>query len=73
MQVQEFPKMLYKGEANTIVQDEAQDARARADGWHDFGAKPDPDPAQGAEGDAPKTEVKPRGKKPADPAQGAEG
>ena len=69
--MQEFPKMLYKGEANTIVQDEAEDAKARKDGWHDFGAVPDP--AQGAEGDAPKTEAKPRAKKPADPAQGAEG
>lgn len=34
---QEFPKMLHKGEAYTIVEDAAQEAASRADGWHDFG------------------------------------
>ena len=37
---QEFPKMLYKGEAYTIVEDAEQEAASRADGWHDFGKEP---------------------------------
>ncbi len=73
---QEFPKMVYKGDAHKVVDDADQEAAARSDGWHDFGAEP----AQGAEGGTgqaePKTEAAPkqtRGKKQgAEPAQGAE-
>ena len=43
---QEFPKMLFKGDAHSIVHDAAQETELRADGWHDFGAEP----TQAAEG-----------------------
>lgn len=74
---QEFPKMVYKGEAHKVVDDADQEAAARADGWHDFGAEP----AHGAEGGTdqaePKTEAAPKQtrtkKQGAEPAQGAEG
>ena len=68
---QEFPKMLFKGDAHSIVDDAAQETELRADGWHDFGAEP----TQAAEGDALKVEVAPkapRAKKHAEPTQAAE-
>jgi len=37
---QEFPKMLYRGEANTIAQDAQHEKSLRDDGWHDFGRPP---------------------------------
>lgn len=40
---QEFPKMLFKGDAHSIVDDAEQEAASRADGWHDFGKDPAPD------------------------------
>lgn len=67
---QEFPKMIYKGEAHKVVDAADQEAAARADGWHDFGAEP----AKGAEVDAAKAEPKQqRGKAQTGPAKGAEG
>jgi hypothetical protein len=55
---QEFPKMLFKGDAHSIVDDAEQEAASRADGWHDFGK----DPAQDADD-------KPARRKKADTAQ----
>lgn len=40
---QEFPKMLFKGDAHSIVDDVTQETALRADGWHDFGNEPAPD------------------------------
>lgn len=40
---QEFPKMLFKGDAHSIVDDAARETALRADGWHDFGKEPAPD------------------------------
>ena len=37
---QEFPKMLFKGDAHSIVDDATQETALRADGWHDFGKEP---------------------------------
>ena len=67
MDIQEFPKMLYKGDVNAIVHSEAEDADARKDGWHDFGATPAPttepeaQATAGQEQAAPKAQA--RGKK----------
>lgn len=55
---QEFPKMLFKGDAHSIVEDATQEAALRADGWHDFGK----DPAQDAD-------AKPARRKKADAEQ----
>lgn len=73
---QEFPKMLFKGDAHKVVDGADQEAAARADDWHDFGAET----AKGAEGDAaqvePKAKAEPkqaRGKAQAETAKGAEG
>ena len=56
---QEFPKMLFKGDAHSIVDDAEQEAASRADGWHDFGKDPAPD-----------ADAKPARRKKADTAQG---
>lgn len=40
---QEFPKMLFKGDAHSIVDDAEQEAASRAGGWHDFGKEPEAD------------------------------
>ena len=53
MDIQEFPKMLYKGGANTIVQDAEQEKAACADGWHYFGQEPGEKPEKQAAGKAP--------------------
>ena len=53
MDIQEFPKMLYKGDVNAIVHSEAEEAGARQDGWHDFGATPAATPAPEPEAQAP--------------------
>lgn len=37
---QEFPKMLYRGEANTIARDAQHEKSLRDEGWHDFGRPP---------------------------------
>ena len=69
---QEFPKMLYKGEAHQVVNDAGQEAAARKDGWHDFGAAPANAPAetgekQSADGAPAAPEPAKRGRKPAPP------
>ena len=58
---QEFPKMLFKGDAHSIVDDAAQETALRADGWHDFGK----DNVQDAD-------AKPARRKKADTAQDAD-
>ena len=58
---QEFPKMLFKGDAHSIVDDAEQESASRADGWHDFGK----DTAQDAD-------AKPARRKKSDTAQDAD-
>ena len=36
----EFPKMLFKGEDYAIVQDKDEEALFRDDGYHDYGQPP---------------------------------
>lgn len=58
---QEFPKMLFKGDAHSIVDDAEQETALRADGWHDFGKAPAPD-----------SDAKPARRKKADNVQDAD-
>ena len=58
---QEFPKMLFKGDAHSIVDDAEQESASRADGWHDFGKDTAPD-----------ADAKPARRKKADTAQDAD-
>ena len=58
---QEFPKMLFKGDAHSIVHDAAQETELRADGWHDFGKD-----------NAPDADAKPARRKKSDTAQDAD-
>ncbi|WP_269497825.1 hypothetical protein [Castellaniella sp. S9] len=37
---QEFPKMLYRDDKNTIANDAEHENALRTDGWHDFDAEP---------------------------------
>jgi hypothetical protein len=58
---QEFPKMLFKGDAHSIVDDAEQETALRADGWHDFGKDTAPD-----------ADAKPARRKKSDTAQDAD-
>lgn len=75
---QEFPKMLYQGEAHQVVDGADQEAAARKDGWHDFGAAPPATPVEGGEKQATDSaqaapEPAKRGRKPTQqPVEGGE-
>lgn len=38
--IQEFPKMLYQGDAQRVVADADEQAAAIAEGWHLYGEQP---------------------------------
>jgi len=43
-----YPRMLFKGQDHLIVNDEAGEAQARGEGWHDLNETPAPAPKRRA-------------------------